>query len=54
MVTFALVKDEFHATDIVFCNLECCLYRPPGGHTGENQASSPTLGSPAKRCDQSP
>jgi hypothetical protein len=53
MVTFALVRDEFHATDIVFCNLEC-FYRPPGGHAGEPQGSSPTLGSPAKRCDQSP
>jgi hypothetical protein len=37
MVTFALVRDEFHATDIVVCNLECCLYRPPGGHVDEHQ-----------------
>jgi Bacterial capsule synthesis protein PGA_cap len=37
MVPFALLRDEFHATDIVFCNLECCLYRPPGGHAVEHQ-----------------
>jgi poly-gamma-glutamate synthesis protein (capsule biosynthesis protein) len=30
---FSLVKQEFHATDIVFSNLECCLYRPPGDHS---------------------
>ena len=34
---FALVRDEFHAADIVFCNLECCLYRPPGGHAVEHE-----------------
>ena len=36
-VPFALVKDEFHAADVVFGNLECCLYRPPGGHTVEHE-----------------
>ena len=36
-VPFALVRDEFHAADIVFCNLECCLYRPPGGHAVEHE-----------------
>ena len=30
-VPFALVRDEFRAADIVFANLECCLYAPPGG-----------------------
>jgi len=36
-VPFALVRDEFHAADIVFCNLECCLYRPPSGHAVEHE-----------------
>ena len=27
-VPFALVAEEFRAADVVFCNLECCLYRP--------------------------
>ena len=34
---FSLVRDEFSATDIVFCNLECCLYRPPSGHSIEHE-----------------
>jgi hypothetical protein len=54
MVSFALVRDKFDATDIVFCNLECRLYRLPGGHAVEHGASSPTLRLLAKRCDQSP
>src|SRR6266566_4002679 len=36
-VPFALVKDEFRAADIVFCNLECCLYEPPSGHSVEHE-----------------
>jgi poly-gamma-glutamate capsule biosynthesis protein CapA/YwtB (metallophosphatase superfamily) len=36
-VPFALVKDEFGAADIVFCNLECSLYQPPGGHSIQNE-----------------
>jgi len=36
-VPFALVKDEFGAADIVFSNLECCLYRPPNGQSIENE-----------------
>jgi poly-gamma-glutamate synthesis protein (capsule biosynthesis protein) len=36
-VPFALVEDEFRAADIVFCNLECCLHRPPNGHSPENE-----------------
>ena len=39
MVSFALVRDKFDATDIVFCNLECRLYRLPGGHAVEHQGS---------------
>jgi len=30
---FSLVEEELREADIVFCNLECCLYRPPGGHS---------------------
>src|SRR5437667_2069994 len=36
-VPFALVEEEFRAADIVFCNLECCLYQPPGGHSVEHE-----------------
>jgi poly-gamma-glutamate capsule biosynthesis protein CapA/YwtB (metallophosphatase superfamily) len=34
---FALVKDEFRGADIVFCNLECCLYQSPSGHSVEHE-----------------
>jgi poly-gamma-glutamate capsule biosynthesis protein CapA/YwtB (metallophosphatase superfamily) len=36
-VPFALVSDEFHAADIVFGNLECCLYQPSGKHSVEHE-----------------
>ena len=36
-VPFALVRDEFRAADIVFCNLECCLFQPPGAHSIEHE-----------------
>src|SRR5215472_4028659 len=36
-VPFSFVADEFHAAEIVFCNLECCLYRPTNGHSHENE-----------------
>ncbi len=36
-VPFALVRDEFRAAAIVFSNLECCLYTPPGGHSFERE-----------------
>jgi len=32
-VPFKRVAEEFRATDVVFSNLECCLYDPPGGHS---------------------
>jgi poly-gamma-glutamate capsule biosynthesis protein CapA/YwtB (metallophosphatase superfamily) len=44
-VPFARVRDEFRSVDIVFSNLECCLYDPPRGHAVENEgffASPPT------------
>jgi poly-gamma-glutamate synthesis protein (capsule biosynthesis protein) len=36
-VPFTLVSREFRTADIVFSNLECCLYRPPGGHAVEHE-----------------
>ena len=36
-VPFALVRDELRTADIVFSNLECCLYQPPGGHSVERE-----------------
>jgi hypothetical protein len=36
-VPFSLVEDEFRGAAIVFCNLECCLYRPPSGHSVEHE-----------------
>ena len=36
-VPFALVGEELRAADFVFANLECCLYRPPGGHAVERE-----------------
>ena len=32
-VPFRRVSAEFHATDVVFSNLECCFYDPPGGRS---------------------
>jgi poly-gamma-glutamate synthesis protein (capsule biosynthesis protein) len=50
-VPFARVQDEFRATDVVFSNLECCLYDPPGGHAVENEGffASPDIGGEALR-----
>jgi poly-gamma-glutamate synthesis protein (capsule biosynthesis protein) len=44
-VPFARVRNEFAAADIVFSNLECCLYDPPRGHAVENEGffASPTI-----------
>jgi hypothetical protein len=36
-VPFSLVQTEFRAADIIFCNLECCLYQPPIGHSIEHE-----------------
>ena len=50
-VPFALVKDEFRATEIVFCNLECCLYQPPTEHSLEHEGffADPQVGGEALR-----
>jgi len=34
---FARIGAEMRAADLVFANLECCLYRPPEGHTVEHE-----------------
>ena len=31
-VPFARLAEEMSAANVVFANLECCLYRPPGAH----------------------
>src|SRR5947207_11465216 len=36
-VPFARVGEELRAADFVFANLECCLYRPTGGHAVEHE-----------------
>jgi poly-gamma-glutamate capsule biosynthesis protein CapA/YwtB (metallophosphatase superfamily) len=36
-VPFSLVENEFRAADIVFSNLECCLYQPASGHSVEHE-----------------
>jgi len=48
-VPFSLVQTEFRAADIVFCNLECCLYQPPIGHSIEHEGfyADPGLASQA-------
>ena len=39
-VPFARVQDEFRAADIVFSNLECCLYEPPRRPCGRSTRAS--------------
>ena len=36
-VPFARIGAEMRGADLVFGNLECCLYRPPAGHTVEHE-----------------
>src|SRR5215469_283516 len=50
-VPFACVRSEFAAADIVFSNLECCLYEPPNGHAVEHEGffASPTIAGEALR-----
>ena len=49
-VPFVLVRDEFRAAEIVFCNLECCLYQPRAAIPRNTKAFSQTLSWPARRC----
>ncbi len=48
-VPFALVKPVFRQADLVFGNLECCLYIPPGGHSVEHEGffADPEIGGQA-------
>src|SRR5713226_6796883 len=36
-VPFARIGEELRAADLVFANLECCLYQPPDGHAVEHE-----------------
>src|SRR5215208_4582255 len=36
-VPFARVGEEMRAADLVFANLECCLYEPPDAHAVEHE-----------------
>jgi len=36
-VPFARMAEEMRAADLVFANLECCLYQPPGAHAVERE-----------------
>ena len=48
-VPFKLVTDEFRSADIVFSNLECCLYDPPASHSVDNEGFyiTPAIGGEA-------
>lgn len=48
---FARVRDTFQAADLVFSNLECCLYQPPRGHSFHNEGffADPDIGGEALR-----
>jgi hypothetical protein len=50
-VPFARVHEQFHSADIVFSNLECCLYQPPRGQAVETEGffASPYIGGEALR-----
>jgi poly-gamma-glutamate capsule biosynthesis protein CapA/YwtB (metallophosphatase superfamily) len=45
-VPFARVDADFKAADLVFSNLECCLYAPEGGHSVDHEGffADPTIG----------
>jgi poly-gamma-glutamate capsule biosynthesis protein CapA/YwtB (metallophosphatase superfamily) len=45
-VPFARVAAEFAAADLVFCNLECCLYAPAAQHSVDHEGffADPTIG----------
>lgn len=36
-VPFGRVRADFEAADLVFSNLECCLYAPRGGHSVDHE-----------------
>ncbi len=45
-VPFARVRDTFREADLVFANLECCLYQPPQAHSFHNEGffADPAIG----------
>jgi hypothetical protein len=51
-VPFARVRDTFGDADLVFANLECCLYQPPRGHSFHNEGffADPAIGGEALRA----
>ena len=49
-VPFARVRDAFRAADMVFANLECCLYHRRAATRFTTKDFSPTRRSAAKRC----
>jgi poly-gamma-glutamate capsule biosynthesis protein CapA/YwtB (metallophosphatase superfamily) len=48
-VPFSLVAEEFREADIVFSNLECCLYQRPAAHSVEHEGffADPAIGGEA-------
>ena len=50
-VPFARVGEEFRSADLVFSNLECCLYQPPRSHSFHNEGffADPAIGGEALR-----
>ena len=48
---FRRVREEFRAADMVFANLECCLYTPPRAHSFHNEGfyADPAVGTAALR-----
>jgi poly-gamma-glutamate capsule biosynthesis protein CapA/YwtB (metallophosphatase superfamily) len=45
-IPFARVEADFKAADLVFSNLECCLYAPEGGHSVDHEGffADPMIG----------
>ena len=50
-VPFARVTEAFQSADLVFSNLECCLYTPPQSHSFHNEGffADPAVGGEALR-----
>ena len=50
-VPFRLVRDEFRKADVIFSNLECCLFDPPKAHddVAEGFFITPKIGAESLR-----
>jgi poly-gamma-glutamate capsule biosynthesis protein CapA/YwtB (metallophosphatase superfamily) len=50
-VPFARIRETFESADLVFSNLECCLYTPPQSHSFHNEGffADPAAGGEALR-----